>query len=309
MKRSYSRIAVIGAGSVGSTLAMRIVEDGLADVVLIDIFGNAARGKAMDILDSAPIMGHEQNIHGTEDYAEMRGADIVVVTAGFPRKPGMTREELTARNAAVVKDVSLKIKTHAPSAVVIMVTNPLDAMTYLALRTTGFKRNRVMGMAGVLDGSRFVQLIASELKVPRSAVTAFMLGSHGDTMVPALSCTRVSGKPIGGLLPPDKLAAIVKRARERGAEIVSLLGTGSAYYSPSGAVLKMARSILRDSREEMVVSASLDGEYGLSGLAIGVPCVIGKNGIEKIIQLKLTEEEKDAFAISASAIKGSIAQL
>lgn len=304
-----NKVSIIGAGAVGSTLAMRVVEGGLADVVLVDIFKNVAQGKSLDILDAAPLVGHRRHIHGTDNYEDIRDSNLVVVTAGFPRKPGMTREELVSKNAAVVREVAKNIKNHSPASIVIMVTNPLDAMTYLAYKETGLKREKVFGMAGALDGSRFISIISAELDVPRASIKTYILGSHGDTMVPLVSHTLVSGKPIEAILPKAKLEAIIKRTRERGAEIVSLLGTGSAYYSPSAAVFKMIEAILNDSREVLVASACLKGEYGLDDICIGVPCTLGKNGIEGIIELKLTKEEKEAFLKSARAIKDSIKSL
>jgi len=300
------KVSIIGAGAVGATLAQRVLESGLADTVLLDILKNIAAGKALDLLDAGPIVGHERSIIGTGDYSRIASSDIVVITAGLPRKPGMTREELIAKNAGIVRDVSKNIKQYAPSAIVIVVTNPLDAMTYLTLKETGFSREKVFGMAGLLDGSRFIALIADELKVPRAKVETMILGSHGDTMVPLLSRTRVSGKPVEKLLSKERLDAIIKRTRDRGAEIVGLLGTGSAYYSPSAGAFKMIEAIAKGTGETLVVSSYLDGEYGLKGICIGVPCKLGRNGIEKIIELKLTEEEKEAFYKSAQAIKGSI---
>ncbi len=301
-----AKVSIIGAGAVGATLAQRILEDNLADVVLIDIIKNMACGKSLDLLDAAPIIGHEKYITGTDDYSEMRNSDIVVITAGFPRKPGMTREELISKNAAIVKEVSAKIKTLSTGAIVIVVTNPLDVMTYLALKTTGFKREKVFGMAGVLDGSRLITLMADELKVPRSSIETCVMGSHGDTMVPVISATRVSGEPIAGLLSKERLENIIKRTRDRGAEIVGLLGNGSAYYSPSAAVFTMIKAILKDMKQTLTVSCCLDGEYGQNDISIGVPCMIGKAGIEKIIELELAKEEHSAFLKSAQAIKSSI---
>lgn len=306
MKRRQYKITVVGAGSVGATLAQRILESDIADVVLIDIVKGLACGKAYDLLDAAPIKDHERMIIGTDDYAMMESSDIVVITAGLARKPGMTREDLIAKNADIVRGVCEKVRTYAPKAILIIVTNPLDAMTYLSYKTTGFAKGRVIGMAGVLDGSRFIQLVASELKIPRSEISTFILGSHGDTMVPVLSKTTVSGKPIGEVLAKDKLDAIVARTRDRGAEIVKLLGSGSAYYSPSAGVLKMIECIVDDSKETLVVSAVLEGEYGLKDIAIGVPCAIGKDGIEKIVEFDLNDEEKDLFNKSALAIKSTI---
>jgi len=299
------KVSIIGAGAVGATLAQRILESGLADVVLLDIAKDLAAGKALDLSDAAPIIGHERSIAGTDDYGQIESSDIIVVTAGFPRRPGMTREDLIARNADVVKEVSQKIKAHSPSSIIIVVTNPLDLMTYLSFKVTGFAREKVMGMAGVLDSSRLTHLIASELKVPRSSVETCILGSHGDTMVPLLSMTRVAGKPVFDVIAKDKLEAIIERARDRGAEIVSLLGSGSAYYSPSAAVFKMIKAILDDSKETLAVSAYLKGEYGLSDICIGVPCKIGHRGIEEIVEIELTGEEKRAFLESAKAIKNS----
>ena len=297
------KVSIIGAGSVGATLAQRILESGLADVVLLDILKDAARAKAFDLLDASPIIGHEKNIIGTDDYREIRDSDIAVITAGLPRKPGMTRDDLTAKNAAIIKDVAGNLKKYVPSAVVIVVTNPLDTMTYLTLKAGGFAKQKVMGMAGLLDGSRFIYLIADELKIPRHSVETYMLGSHGDTMVPVISKTLINGKPVRSAVPKDKLDAIISRTRDRGAEIVSLLGSGSAYYSPSAAVFKMINVILNDTKETLVTSAYLEGEYSLNDICIGVPCRLGRGGIEKVIELDLSEEEEDAFLKSARAIK------
>lgn len=300
------KISVIGAGAVGATLAQRIIEGGTADVVLVDILKNVAAGKALDLLDASPVVGHECGIIGTDDYAQIKGSDIVVITAGLPRKPGMTREELISKNAGIVKGVSENIKKYAPSAIVIVVTNPLDVMTYLALKVIGSGRGKVLGMAGVLDGSRMAYLIADELKVKRSTVQTFVLGSHGDTMVPVLSKTKVAGRPVSEIIPKDKLQNIVKRTCDRGAEIVSLLGTGSAFYSPSAATLSMIKAIMNDTKETLTVSARMEGEYGLKDICIGVPCIIGRSGMEKVIEIDLSKEEKDAFLKSANAIRGSV---
>lgn len=299
------KISIIGAGAVGSTLAQRVFDSGFADVVLVDIVKNMACAKAMDMADAAPIVGTECGIIGTDSYKDIESSDIVVITAGFPRKPGMTREELIAKNAAVVREVSNNIKGHAPSSIVIVVTNPLDTMTYLAYKTLGFKKEKIFGMAGVLDTSRLIYLLANELKVKRSSVETCVLGSHGDTMIPVLSKTKIGGKPIANLLSKEKIEAIVRRARDRGAEIVGLLGSGSAYYSPSAAVFKMICAIVKDSKETLVVSAYLNGEYGLHDLYIGVPCRIGKSGIEKIVELELAADEAEALKMSAQAIKSS----
>lgn len=297
------KVSIIGAGAVGATLAQRVLESSLADVVLVDILKEMAKAKAFDLSDASPIMAHERSIIGTDDYKDIESSGIVVITAGLPRKPGMTRDELISKNAGIIKDVSLKVKAHAPSSIVIVVTNPLDVMTYLAYKVTGFPKNRVIGMAGLLDGSRFIYLIASELGVPRSSVETYVLGSHGDTMVPLISKTKVGGRPITEIMDSGRLQAIVKRTCDRGAEIVSLFGSGSAYYSPSAAVFNMIESILKDKKETLAASAYLEGEYGLNGLCIGVPCKIDKCGIEKVVEFDIPVEEKTALARSAEAIK------
>jgi len=297
------KITVIGAGAVGATLAQRILESSLADVVLVDILKNVARAKAFDLLDASPIVGHEKNITGTDNYEEIHNSDIVVITAGLPRKPGMTRDDLVAKNAAIIKSVAANVKKYAPDAILIVVTNPLDTMTYLTLKSTGFARQRVIGMAGLLDGARFVHLLANELKVPRSSIETYMLGSHGDTMVPLISKTRVNGREVTKVIAKDKLDAIVKRTCDRGAEIVSLLGSGSAYYSPSAAVFRMIDVILNDKKETLVASAYLEGEYSLKDVCIGVPCRLGRAGIEKVVELDLSEEEKKSFFKSAEAVR------
>jgi malate dehydrogenase len=298
-----NKVAVIGAGAVGATLAQRILESGIADVVLIDILKNIAQGKALDLLDASPIIPHEKNITGTDDYSHIKSSDIVVITAGLPRKPGMTRDDLVAKNAAIIKSVASNVKKYAPEAILIVVTNPLDTMTYLTLKTTGFSRQKVMGMAGLLDGSRFIYILADELKVKRSSIQTLMLGSHGDTMVPLLSKTFVNGAPAEKAISKDKLGAIIKRTRDRGAEIVSLLGSGSAYYSPSAAVFRMVDMILNDRKETLVVSAYLEGEYSLKDICIGVPCKLGRAGVEKVVELDLSQDEKESFLRSAEAIR------
>lgn len=306
MDRTGRKVSVIGAGMVGATLAQRVFESGLADVVLIDIFKNIAAGKAIDLLDASPITHTERTIVGTDDYSLTKGSDIVVITAGLPRRPGMTREDLIAKNASIVKDVSSKIKTHSPHSIVIVVTNPLDTMTYLAFKTTGFGRKKVFGMAGTLDSSRLIAILADELKVPRSSVETQVLGSHGDTMVPLISMTRVSGRPIDQIMPSDRLERAIQRTRDRGAEVVSLLGSGSAFYSPSAATFSMIKSILTDTNDIHVVSVVLEGEYGLKDICIGVPCKLGSSGISQIIVADLSGSEREAFNRSAAAIKSSI---
>ena len=300
------KVSIVGAGAVGATLAQRVLESGIADVVLIDIAKDLAIGKAFDLLDASPIIAHERMITGTDDYSQTASSDIIVITAGFPRKPGMTREDLIAKNVSIVKEVSDNIKKYSPGSIVIVVTNPLDVMTYLVFKRTGFGRKKVFGMAGVLDSSRLIYLISHELKVPRSSVRTLILGSHGDTMVPLVSQTFVSDRPVTEVMPKDKLDAIIQRTRDRGAEIVKLFGSGSAYYSPSAAVFKMIDVILKDKKETLVISACLDGEFALKDVAIGVPCKLGRSGIEEIIVPKMSKEEDAAFRESAEAIKSSI---
>jgi malate dehydrogenase len=297
------KVSIIGAGAVGATLAHRVLESGIADVVLLDIFKNIALGKAMDLSDASPVIPHERSIVGTNDYKHIESSDIVVITAGLPRKPGMTRDELISKNAGIIREVARNVKIHAPSSIIIVVTNPLDVMTYLTYKATGFPKNRVIGMAGLLDGSRFIYLIASELGVPRSSVETYILGSHGDTMVPLISKTKVRGKPIAEVMAGGTLEAIVKRTRDRGAEVVSLFGSGSAYYSPSAAVFKMIEAILKNKKETIAASAYLEGEYGLSDLYIGVPCKIGAGGIENIMEFNISADEKAALSRSAESIK------
>jgi malate dehydrogenase len=303
------KVSIIGAGAVGSTLAMRVAESGLADVVLVDIFDGLARGKALDILDASPIMGHEKTITGGSDYKDIDSSDIVVMTAGFPRKPGMSREHLTAKNADIVRSVAEVIRARAPKAIIIVVTNPLDSMAYLAYKVTAIAKHRIIGMAGILDSARFIQLIAAELDVPRSSVETFILGSHGDTMIPVISHTRVAGKPLTQLMPQKRIEDIVKQTRDRGAEIVSLLGTGSAYFSPSAATFRMIRAMAKDTKEVLTASCYLTGEYGLKDIFIGVPCRVGSQGIEEIIELDLAEGERGDLLKSADAIRNSLALL
>ncbi len=307
MTNRTAKVSIIGAGAVGATLAQRVAEDGMADVVLLDVAKNMAIAKSLDISDSAPILGHERTVLGTDSFESISSSDIVVITAGLSRKPGMTREDLVMKNAEIVKGVSDNIKKYASSSIVIVVTNPLDTMTYLAYKMCGFVRARVFGMAGVLDGSRLTALIAEELKVPRSSVETCVMGSHGDTMVAVLSKTLVNGRNVSEMLPPQKLDMIVQRTKDRGAEIVGLLGTGSAYYSPSAAVFKMLRAILNNTGETMVVSSYLEGEYGLRDICIGVPCKIGREGIDKVVEIGLSDDERRSLSKSAQAIKGAIA--
>lgn len=303
------KVSIIGAGNVGATLAKRIAESDLADVVLLDVVKGLAEGKSLDLCHAAPITGHEKSIYGTDDYKFTRDSGIVVITAGLARKPGMSREDLIEKNGKIVKGIIKKVTALSPDSIIIMVTNPLDVMTYIASRESGFDSKRVMGMAGVLDSSRFAHLLADELKVPRSAVDAIVLGGHGDTMVPLLSQTRISGKPLFEFLSLEKINKLVERTRKAGAEIVSLLGTGSAYYAPSAACFLMVRAIINDEKKILPVSLYLNGEYGLKDLCLGVPVKLGKEGAEEIIELKITEEEKKALKKSADKTREQIAKI
>lgn len=303
------KISVIGAGNVGATLAMRIAENDLADVVLLDIAEGICLGKAMDLTDAAPVINHDRKILPTTNYKDIEGSKIVVVTAGFPRMPGMNREELLLKNSSIVKEAAGNIKKFCPEAIIIVVTNPLDAMTYLVFKESGFPKNRVLGMAGVLDTSRFTALVAGELNVRHRDIETYMIGSHGDTMVPLISHTKVKGEPISKVLSSERIEEVVKRTRARGAEIVGALKAGSAYYAPSASTFSMVEAILKDAKRTLCVSCFLDGEYGLKDICIGVPAKLGKNGIEKVIELKLTEKEAQEFKNSAEVIRKTTTKL
>jgi malate dehydrogenase len=301
-----TKISVIGAGNVGATLAMRIIEADLADVVLLDIAEGLCLGKAMDLTDAAPIIGHGRKITGTKEYKKIEGSGIAVITAGFPRTPGMSREELFLKNSSIVKEAVKNIKLFCPDAVIIVVTNPLDPMVYLAYKESGFPRNRVFGMAGVLDTTRFVAMLSEATGVPSPDIETKVIGSHGDTMVPLISQTRINGKPLAQVLTKDKIREIVDRTKNRGAEIVGLLKAGSAYYAPSASVFLMIKAIIEDTGEILCVSCFLDGEYGLKDICIGVPVKLGRDGIVEIIELSLSDEEKEEFKKSAIAIRKTI---
>jgi malate dehydrogenase len=290
------KVTVVGGGFVGSTTAQRIVDLELADVVLCDIMEGIPVGKGLDMLESTPITRSDSNAIGistaTGDYRPTANSDIVVMTAGFPRKPGMSRDDLLRANYDVVKAVIEQIVKYSPNAILIVVTNPLDAMAQTAYKLAGFSKNRVIGMAGVLDSARMSTFVAMELGVSVENVHSFVLGSHGDDMVPLARYSTVAGIPLPDLLPKERIDAIVERTRKGGAEIVNLLKTGSAYYAPSAAVVEMVQAILKDKKKILPCAAYLEGEYGISGLFVGVPCKLGANGIEQIIQIKLTAEEK-----------------
>jgi malate dehydrogenase len=297
------KVTVVGAGNVGATTAHRLADKQLADVVLIDILEGVPQGKGLDLLESGPIEGYDVRVKGTNDYADTANSDVVVMTAGFPRKPGMSRDDLLKANYDVVKTAIEKVAQSSPEAILIIVTNPLDAMAQAAYRVSGFSKNRVIGMAGVLDTARYRTFIAEALDVSVQNVQGFVLGGHGDTMVPVPRYTTVAGIPVTELLPKDKLDAIIKRTAGGGAEIVSLLKTGSAYYAPSAAAVEMVEAILNDRKKILPCAAYLEGEYGISGLFVGVPVKLGARGIEQIIEIKLTPEEQAALKKSADAVK------
>ncbi len=301
------KVTVVGAGNVGATAAMRVAEKELADVVLIDVLEGVPAGKALDLAEAAPIEKHDSKLIGaTNDYSHAEGSDIVIITAGVPRKPGMSRDDLLETNMGIMENVTREVASVAPESILIVVSNPLDAMCHVAFEVSGFPKNRVMGMAGVLDSARFRTFIAMELNVSVENTHAFVLGGHGDTMVPLPRYSTVAGIPITELLPPDRIEALVERTRNGGAEIVSLLKTGSAYYAPASAAVEMAEAILKDKKKILPCAAYLEGEYGIQGLFIGVPVKLGAQGIEEIIEIKLTEEERAALQHSADAVKGLV---
>ncbi len=302
-------VAIIGAGQVGATSAQRILEKGISDVVLFDVVSGMPQGKALDLMQAASIEGHDRRIIGTNDYRDICGAEIVVVTAGLPRKPGMSREDLLGLNAKIIRDVCVHIKTQAPDAKIIVVTNPLDVMTYLAQKITGFPANRVIGMAGVLDTARMRFFIAERLDLAPNTVEAIVLGGHGDLMVPVSSHSRIGTKPAKDQIPALELSRIEQRTRDGGAEIVSLLKTGSAFYAPASSVCEMVAAILKDQKKVLPVCAYLTGAYGLHGIYFGVPAELGKNGVEKIMEILLTDEEKKLLVLSAQKVKQGIEEV
>ncbi|MDD5680842.1 MAG: malate dehydrogenase [Candidatus Omnitrophica bacterium] len=303
------KISVIGAGNVGAMLALRIVEHDLADVVLVDIDEGISKGKAYDLADASSIMGYDKKVEGTSDYSKLQDSAVVAITAGFARRPGMSRDDLIQKNGAVVREVVLKIKQFAPQSVIIVVTNPLDIMTYLAYKLSGFDRHKVIGMAGILDSARQSNLIAEDLGITKPEVDSVIIGSHDDNMVPLLNYSKVQGQPLKKVLEENRLTSIVERTKKRGAEIVSLLKTGSAFFAPSAACFSMIKCILNNEHLTMCASIYLDGEYGLRDLCIGVPVIMGKNGAEKIVQLELDDHEYKKFRESAQLIKDSVVKL
>jgi malate dehydrogenase len=303
------KIALIGAGQIGGILALLAGKMKLGDVVMYDVAQDMPQGKALDLTHLAPILGIDCSFKGTNSIEDIAGADLCIVTSGIPRKPGMSRDDLVKTNADIIRSVGEGIKKHAPQAVVIVITNPLDAMVFLMQKITGFPANRVIGMAGVLDTGRYQAHLAEALNVSVQSISAFVLGGHGDDMVPVRSYTTCNGVPVGKLLPAATLDAIEKRVRGSGGEVVALLKTGSAFFSPAAAAIRMAESIFHDQRQLLPVAAQLNGEYGLSGIYLGVPAIIGANGIEKVLEIELSESERGLLHESAERVKGLIALL
>ena len=306
-----AKISVIGAGNVGATTAQYCAMANLADVVLLDIpqAGEMPKGKALDLFEASPLLGYNANITGTNDYADTANSDVVVVTAGIPRKPGMSRDDLLATNAKIVSSVAEQIAKTSPNAVVIVVSNPLDAMTQRMLEVTKFPPERVIGQAGVLDAARFCAFIAMELNVAVEDVNAMLLGGHGDTMVPLASCASVNGIPVTQLISAERMAEIVDRARTGGGEIVKLLGTGSAFYAPAAATASMVEAIVRDQNRVVAVAAYCDGAYGVDGYYVGVPVVLGDGGVKKIVELQMTDDEKALFNNSVQAVRDLVSTM
>ena len=297
------KVTVVGAGNVGATAAHWIASKELADVVLIDIVEGVPQGKALDLLQAMPVEKRDSHVLGTNDYKDTANSDIVVITAGIPRKPGMSRDDLLTTNYKIMQDVDGKVVENSPNCILIVVSNPLDAMAQAAYKISKFSKNRVLGMAGVLDSARFRTFIAEELNVSVENVTAFVLGGHGDTMVPLPRYSTVAGIPITELIPADRLKALVDRTANGGAEIVKYLKTGSAYYAPSAAATEMVEAILKDKKKILPCAAYLEGEYGINGLFVGVPCKLGAKGLEKIIEIKLTPDEQAALQKSAGSVQ------
>ena len=297
------KVTVVGAGNVGATTAQRIFDRGYADVVLVDIVEGLPQGKALDMLESGPVVGSDASVIGTNDYADTAGSDVTVVTSGIARKPGMSRDDLLYTNMDIVGSVIKQVVDNSPDGIVVTVTNPLDAMTQHALEVSGRPREKIFGMAGILDTARFRTFLAAELGVSVQDVHAYVLGGHGDTMVPLVGATNVGGIPVGDLIPKDRLDAIVKRTQDGGGEIVALLKTGSAFYAPAAAVAQMVEAILFDRKQIVPCCVKLQGEYGIEGLCVGVPVKLGAAGVEEVITLKLTDDEQAALGRSADAVR------
>ena len=303
------KITVVGAGHVGAHCALWAATKELGDIVLVDIVEGVPQGLGLDLAEAAPVEGFDVAITGTNGYEETAGSDVVIITAGLARKPGMSRDDLLKSNAKIIKSVTEEVVRHSPESIIIMVTNPLDAMVYVAKQVSGFPKNRVVGMAGVLDSARMRAFIAMELGVSVEDVTAFVLGGHGDSMVPLPRYSTVAGIPITHLLPEDRIEAIVERTRKGGGEIVSLLKTGSAYYAPSASAVEMAEAIIRDKKRVLPCAAYLEGEYGIDGYYMGVPVVLGEKGVEKVVEIDLTGEERDALMNSLEDVKKNVEKL
>jgi malate dehydrogenase len=304
-----NKVTVIGAGNVGATAAQRIAEAGLADVVLVDIVEGLPQGKGLDLAEAAPVVVHDAQVRGTNDYADTAESDIVVVTSGLARQPGMSRDDLLTKNAGIVRTVVEQAAKASPNAIIIVVTNPLDAMCHVAMEASGFPRERVIGMAGVLDSARFRTFIAQELGVSVEDTHAFVLGGHGDTMVPLSRYSTVAGVPITELLPAERVRALEERTANGGAEVVALLKTGSAFYAPAAGVFEMVESILLDRKRVLPCAVLLRGEFGIDGLFVGVPVVLGAGGMERVFEIELTDDERAAFERSAEAVRELVAVL
>ena len=298
-----NKLTVVGAGNVGANCAVWAAKKELGDIVLVDVAEGVPQGKGLDLLQAGPVEGYDVSVTGANDYAPTANSDVVIITAGFPRQPGMSRDDLLLKNYEVIKTATQQAVAASPNCIIIVVTNPLDAMAQVAYMVSKFPRNRVIGMAGVLDSARFRTFIAMELQVSVDNVTAVVMGGHGDTMVPLVRLSSVAGIPLTELIPADRLKAIVDRTANGGAEIVKYLKTGSAYYAPAASAVEMAESILRDKKKVLPCSAYLEGEYGINGLYVGVPCKLGANGVEKIYEIKLTDEETAALHKSSGAVK------
>jgi malate dehydrogenase len=297
------KITVVGAGNVGATTAQRLAERDYADLVLVDIVEGMPQGKALDLNQAGPVVGYEPNMTGTNTYEQTSGSDIIVVTSGMPRKPGMSRDDLLAANKEIVKDVTKEVSRQSPDSILIMVTNPLDAMCHVALEVSGFPRQRVVGMAGILDSARFRTFLAWELGVSVRDITGFVLGGHGDTMVPVTSYTSIAGVPVTQKIDKMRLEEIVQRTRDGGAEVVKLLKAGSAYYAPAAAVAEMVDSILLDQKRVLPCASYCDGEYGIDGLFVGVPVKLGRGGVEEILEIELSDQERAELHKSAGAVR------
>ncbi|MEQ6375685.1 malate dehydrogenase [Bacillaceae bacterium S4-13-56] len=302
------KVSVIGGGFTGATTALMIAQKELADVVLVDIpnMENPTKGKALDMLEASPVQGFDSDIVGTSNYEDTKGSDLVIITAGIARKPGMSRDDLVNTNAKIMKSITKEIVKYSPDCYIVVLTNPVDAMTYTVFQESGLPKNRVIGQSGVLDSARFRTFVAQELNLSVKDITGFVLGGHGDDMVPLVRYSYAGGIPLEKLIPADRLEEIVERTRKGGGEIVNLLGNGSAYYAPAASLTEMAEAILKDQRRVLPAIAYLEGEYGYSDIYLGVPTVLGGNGIEKIIELELTEEEKMALDKSADSVKNVI---